>query len=217
MPTDARNNAGESARLFLAFPLSSPLRQYVRSLQGALRNAGVRGRWTRPENLHLTALFLGPQRLRLAPAFLEALRSRLAAVSAFDLPYNALAAFSTKPRLLFLRLADPEGRFAHVCNEVLDVAVREGLDPPANVLKKAPLPHITVVRFRNPHDARKIRTYIDPESKTIRLPALPLPPPEAQFLPCTSLHLYRSDITPDGPIYAHLGSVELAGPTDSPF
>ena len=46
-------------RLFLAIPLSDALKDSVLGLQSAFRAAGVRGRYTRPENLHLTLAFIG--------------------------------------------------------------------------------------------------------------------------------------------------------------
>ena len=46
-------------RLFIALPAPEHVRQALEETQAALKKAGVRGRFTPPENLHLTLAFLG--------------------------------------------------------------------------------------------------------------------------------------------------------------
>lgn len=48
-------------RLFIALPLDDPARAAVSAYQDGLRALGLRGSFTRPENLHLTLAFLGEQ------------------------------------------------------------------------------------------------------------------------------------------------------------
>ena len=48
-------------RLFIALPLPDSARRQASDYVAALRAAGVRGSFTRPENLHLTLAFLGEQ------------------------------------------------------------------------------------------------------------------------------------------------------------
>ena len=46
-------------RLFIALPVPEDVRRALTETQDALRKRGVRGRFTRPENLHMTLVFLG--------------------------------------------------------------------------------------------------------------------------------------------------------------
>ena len=46
-------------RLFLAIRLSEEMREALTSLQEDMRAAGVKGNYTKPENLHLTIAFIG--------------------------------------------------------------------------------------------------------------------------------------------------------------
>lgn len=46
-------------RLFIAIELSDPMKSALTEVQNALRRQGVRGNYTRRENLHLTLAFLG--------------------------------------------------------------------------------------------------------------------------------------------------------------
>lgn len=46
-------------RLFIAICLNDEMKSALRSMQTAMRSCGVRGNYTRPENLHLTLVFIG--------------------------------------------------------------------------------------------------------------------------------------------------------------
>lgn len=46
-------------RLFVAIELSGEMKKSLSDIQGQLRRLGVRGNYTRPENLHLTLAFIG--------------------------------------------------------------------------------------------------------------------------------------------------------------
>ena len=46
-------------RLFIAIRLSDDMRRALLAAQDALRKRGVRGNYTKPENLHLTLAFIG--------------------------------------------------------------------------------------------------------------------------------------------------------------
>ncbi len=46
-------------RLFVAIELSEEMKKSLEDIQGRLRRMGIRGNYTRPENLHLTLAYIG--------------------------------------------------------------------------------------------------------------------------------------------------------------
>ena len=76
-------------RLFFAVPFPAEVRTQLQAFQRQLREAGVSGNFTRPENLHLTLAFLGETpRLREAARVLAAVDDR-----AFPLTVAGLGRF----------------------------------------------------------------------------------------------------------------------------
>ena len=75
-------------RLFLAIRLAPPVKEALRTTLDTLKREG-KGRWTRPELLHLTVEFLGEQPSEAAA--LAALRS--VSVPSFSLTFSGLGRF----------------------------------------------------------------------------------------------------------------------------
>lgn len=67
----------ETYRAFIALTLPPPVRAHLAEVQNCLAGQGVRGRWVRPESMHLTLKFLGS----LLPEALPGLVSALAPVA----------------------------------------------------------------------------------------------------------------------------------------
>ncbi|MEA4823138.1 MAG: RNA 2',3'-cyclic phosphodiesterase [Clostridiaceae bacterium] len=80
-------------RLFLAIPLSDIMRDLLDNTIASLRRDGVRGNFTRPENLHITLHFLGEQ----PSAAVETLSNILLAAvcPAFPLTISGLGRFDS--------------------------------------------------------------------------------------------------------------------------
>ena len=121
-------------RLFIALPVTAELRQRLEEAQAALRRQGVRGRFTPPENLHMTLAFLGNAADPVPST--EALRS--VGLPRAALAFDRLTLFGDVSAALFRN------------NDALDryvAALRTALDE-AGVFydKNAFCPHVTLCR-----------------------------------------------------------------------
>jgi 2'-5' RNA ligase len=187
----------QTLRLFFAFALSDEIRAYAARLQGFLRREGVRGKWCAPENLHLTLLFVGdvePERLYLLQTTADACCRTW---SPLRLRTVGLESFRRNPRLVYLAFEQERcGAFSDWSRDLREtltaagVAIRPG--PEAS-------PHATLVRFRGGHETRTLRRLRSSDGTW----AVDLPEPEAneKGMVLTDLHLVRSELRPQGPVY----------------
>jgi 2'-5' RNA ligase len=74
-------------RLFTAINFDKETKEYLAGAAKLLQSAGVDGNYTRPENFHLTLIFLGEQ----PPARISAIRRAMEAAAANVTPFDLMA------------------------------------------------------------------------------------------------------------------------------
>jgi 2'-5' RNA ligase len=175
-------------RAFVALELDGRLREAIGELQARLRPRLGTIRLVRPEGIHLTLRFLGPT----SPAQLETLRPLLAAAAAACPPAEVriagLGTFPDRGRLcvLWLGLEAPPEVFE--LQRACERAAR------AAGFEREPRPfrgHLTLGRWRD------------------RAPLPDLPPADLGVTQLENLVLFRSDLKPDGAVYAPLAEFAL--------
>lgn len=164
-------------RLFIGLPVPSRVSQ---ALACAARATGLpKARWTPPENMHLTLVFLGEvaeERLPCIFRQLEALESPTLQIkfNAFDMfPRAGVLFASVEPAPVLLYLQYQVVARIHDCGFALD--------------ERPYHPHITVARFQGPARLTPHR--------------LVLPAELRRSFDVDRINLYRSHTTPEGPQY----------------
>ena len=166
-------------RLFIALPVTAELRRTLEETQTALRRQGVRGRFTPPENLHMTLAFLGNAE-DAAPA-IEALQSvRLPRAA---LTFDRLTLFGDVLVALFKR-NDALERYVTALRAALDEAGvpydRQAFRPHVTICRKTSLPCPDFRLFPAERPLRGVR------------------------LPVKETRLYSSDLSGETPRYTIL-------------
>lgn len=97
-------------RLFIALPVSEAIREGCRALQDKGREQGLSMRWCRPEQMHLTLVFLGKIDASRLNALEHMLRSIMARTASFGLEISGLGIFpkSGKPRVLWAGISEEQ-------------------------------------------------------------------------------------------------------------
>jgi RNA 2',3'-cyclic 3'-phosphodiesterase len=133
-------------RLFVAFDIPPDVRNRLSDATAPLKEM-VGGRWTPPENWHLTLKFLGPTYPRLVEWVKESCRVVAAAHAPFATSLEGVGAFPNerRARILWAGLSDPEGRAKGIAR-ALDEALAREFAPE----KRAFTPHLTLARFQPP-------------------------------------------------------------------
>lgn len=184
----------EMIRTFLALELpeglSDKLQQVLRRYsQSAL--AGVN--WVKPENLHLTMLFIGDVSEHMIKSMDDRLEELTQGVDAFRIRTEGLELFpSREPRLLWLKLSTAEQRIFQL-NKTLQREMKElGCEPDTKPLKL----HITLARLKSAM----------PEPIARELLQYPFDQKEECY---DSLCLFRSVLSPSGPKYSIINRYKL--------
>ena len=187
-------------RTFIALDIPSHLQQLILKKTEPLRNAlgASLVRWVAMENLHLTLKFLGDVSPANVERLSQVLRSEADLVRAFDMQVHGLGSFpsSKQPRVLFIKIQAPAALEA-LYRGIESACARLGYESESRDFS----PHLTIGRLRQNIPSagqQKIRmelanTVID-SLGTARV---------------DSVHLYKSELKPNGSVYTKLFSAPL--------
>lgn len=182
-------------RIFFALDLPDNLARELKGILGYLSRRSPGGiNWVAHQNLHLTVNFIGDVPEHLAGELATGIQSILQEFAAFEFQAEGLELFPAKnPRLLWLKLSGMEDMAHKLNRKVLSFARELGLKPDAKKLKL----HITLGRIKSPQSADFERSAIE------------YPISNKEILRWDSPTLYRSTLSPKGPIYKVLQQYKL--------
>jgi 2'-5' RNA ligase len=189
-------------RAFIAVDLPAEIQECLDHVVGTLKQdmGRVPIRWVAPQNIHLTLKFLGDVSLNNLEVLRELLRVEAAAQKPIVISIGGVGAYPKirSPRVIWVGVeAPPE----------LDILQR-GIDSHATRIGYAPdrrpfSPHLTlgrVSRNASPLEVRKIGDALTHQN--------------VGFLGVArirAVHLYRSDLRPDGAVYTRLFTAPFNG------
>jgi 2'-5' RNA ligase len=191
----------EQIRSFIAIELPGELKLAIARLQEQLKS-GSRApvRWVNPENTHLTLKFLGDISLAVVDDVKNALGDAVKGISAIHVGAEGLGVFpsGTRVQVVWVGLTGQLDKL-----KTLQQRIDKELTPLGFPAEKRPFsPHLTIARLRDratPNDRQDIGRLVGNTDFESNL----------DFLVRT-INLMKSQLTPEGPIYSKLGSVNLA-------
>lgn len=175
---------GKKLRLFVAFDIPPPhlnaLKDALRDLRGALDA----GRWTSPEQQHVTLKFIGWMDPERADDVRRVCAPVASAARRAELSLTELGAFPNlrRGRVLWIGIEDQTGLAARLAADLDAGLAPLGVEPE----ERAYTPHLTLARFKPPEDLRA--------AQEVALP--PLDP-----FPLAAITLFRSHLARAGPRY----------------
>ena len=180
-------------RTFIAITLPENIKSILSNTQDELKQVGADVKWVKPENIHLTLKFLG----EIEQELLEKIKGVLEEIAQKNMTFSAylskLGAFPKLryPRVIWISLGHDQ--------TIIDIAK----DLETRMLKigfpkesRAFTTHITLGRIRSGLKRNELIQKIEILNKNIS-------GPQAEFR-VTNLTLFKSTLTPQGPIYETL-------------
>jgi RNA 2',3'-cyclic 3'-phosphodiesterase len=184
-------------RLFAAVDLDDEARASIAAVQRRLRPAGGSGpRWVRPEQLHLTLVFIG----QVDDAKASDLSNAFAAASErppFEVTFAGLGAFPSHgaPRALWIGVRQGAADLSALHTEMAQRVARFGLPLEGRAFR----PHLTLARWKRsrPSDRRRVLEAMPPGERAI-----------ARIV-VEHVTLYQSRLSPAGSTYIPLARANL--------
>jgi len=186
-------------RAFIAVEIPLDIRQDIEHATSNLRRGtGSLIRWVAVENMHLTLKFLGDIPTANMEVLTQMIRAEADSFNCFDIHLTGIGSFPNpkRPRVIYIGIQAPAELEAF--QRQLESATRRlGY----NSEERAFAPHLTIGRVRQnipQDDQQKIRRAL--EASKIDSPGT---------AKVNSVHLYKSDLKPTGPVYTKLFSAHL--------
>jgi 2'-5' RNA ligase len=189
----------ERWRVFVAAPVTPPVRRVMQEVQNMLAPRRWPVRWVDPKLAHITLRFFGDVPRAALPALQHELEGIAAGHAALRLRTAGVGAFPspTRVRVLWLGLTGQVAQLAALARAAEELGEHERTDPRKRPFKA----HVTLGRLRDgadpPADFREATAALD-------LPVVDLP--------IDRIELIRSVLGPKGPTYTTVATVVLGAP-----
>jgi 2'-5' RNA ligase len=190
----------EKIRSFIAIELPEELKQALTRLQEELKSSGsLPVRWVEPKNIHLTLKFLGDIDVAITGKITVALEETVRGSPPFSIEVSGLGVFPNMNRIQIIWV----GLFGELEKlGQLQKRIEEALKPLGFPAEGRPFtPHLTLARVRDyarPDERQKLGEIISAASF------------EGKYkINVNTVHLIKSQLTREGPIYSKLGTVTL--------
>lgn len=156
-------------------------------------------RWVKPGAIHLTLVFLGDTPTVKLDAIQKVMTTAAAAVSPITFSAVGLGCFPNprRPRVVWVGIDEPAGQLRQL-KRALDQALEPLGFPPE---KRSFSPHLTLGRVNK----RAGRKQVQQLGQVIEKATLK----ELAQITVQDVHLIRSDLRPDGPLYTLLAKASL--------
>ena len=186
-------------RAFIAVELPLEIRQNIQHATSNLRrDTGSLIRWVAAENMHLTLKFLGDIPSANVEALTQMIHAQADSFNCFDIHLTGIGSFPSpkRPRVIYIGIHAPAALEAFQ-RQIESAARRLGY----TAEERAFAPHLTIGRVRQhvrADEQQRLRSALE-ESTIDSLGTARV----------NSVHLYKSDLKPNGPIYTKLYSANL--------
>ncbi len=184
-------------RLFIALPLSRQVQEQLGRLILPLKEKGGQVKWVEPKNIHLTVRFLGDTEQELVPAIAEQIDAVTSRFQPVETMIDRLGGFPNlnRPRVIWVGISEKTETLSEMAAQMEQGMRQLGFEPE----KKRFRSHLTLGRVRRPQGLDQLISFI----KDYKF--------EPILVELNRLCLFKSTLTPAGPIYEELHEKRLGG------
>lgn len=181
-------------RTFIAIELPKEIKEYLAGLQEQLKSAGADVKWVRPDNIHLTLKFLGEIDDKTIDIITKIMEDITKNKNTFYIRTGLIGAFPkiNFPRVIWVGINEGDAETKELSRDLEEKIAKIGI-PKEN---KPFSSHITIGRMRSPANQEKLVQYLGNMASNFGK--------GNQQFAVTKITLFRSTLTPKGPVYETL-------------
>ncbi|MBM3249284.1 MAG: RNA 2',3'-cyclic phosphodiesterase [Candidatus Omnitrophica bacterium] len=186
-------------RTFIAIELPEEIKGALSRLQEKLKAAGADVKWVEPENIHLTLKFLGERDDKRVEKIKELLDEACAGRKPFLMRLDKVGAFPSlnSPRVIWVSVREGDTEAKEIAADLEEKICRLGIPKEERPFQS----HITIARLRSPQNRQPLVQELK------KLEDKPLP--ENLGFTVKKITLFKSTLTPKGPVYESLKEANL--------
>ncbi len=183
-------------RLFIAVEITGEIRKKLAEFQDELKKVDADAGWVAPENLHITLKFIGYIDEEKIDAVTSIIKDSLTHIKPFDLRYAGVGTLPTEknPRVIFADVRDTGGVLVKIHERLDNQLVALGVGREGRKFN----PHLTLGRIKTRRNVRRLVESLNSYNGF-----------DFGSEHVTRVVLMKSDLSPGGPIYTKLQSVDL--------
>lgn len=185
-------------RTFIAIELPQEIKDFLAQLQAELKSTNADVKWVAPENIHLTLKFLGEIDDKQLEKVVQIINEAGKEKDKFQVSISSLGAFPKIdfPRVIWIGIESKDKQVKEIAKDLEEKIARIGIPRE----KRAFSSHITIGRVRSPLNRQEL--VLDLKNKA------DLSGQNLHFY-VTKITLFKSTLTPKGPIYEILKETSL--------
>jgi len=186
-------------RTFIAFELAQEIKNYLALIQEELKKSAADVKWVLPQNIHLTLKFIGEIDEELSEGITKIIEKIAGSQTPFSLSLASLGAFPkiNSPRVIWVGVDKGKVESEKIARALGEELEKIGI--PAEKRKFSS--HITIGRVRSMKNREKLTACLNELCAKEKVAK-----PQIQI---SKITLYKSTLTPKGPIYEILKEASL--------
>ncbi len=186
----------ETVRTFIALEFDTTIKETIERIQNQLKKTGCDVKWVKAKDVHLTLKFLGDVSHHKMDSIIKVIEATAASNHAYTIELTHLGAFPNllHPKVISLGIQSGKEETKKIVSSLEEQLEKIGFKKEHRDFD----PHVTIGRVRSAMNCFALMEAI----KKFGLPA-------RMNQGVTSLHLVKSTLTPQGPIYEPLAKAEL--------
>lgn len=186
-------------RTFIAIDLPREIKDALAHLQGELKNSQADIKWVESGNIHLTLKFLGERDAKLIEKIIRILEELSREEKCFQARISCLGAFPkiNFPKIIWVGIGQGDSETKRIVKELEEKIAKIGIPKEDRPFSS----HITIGRRRSSHNQDRLIRDLNNLQDTFGQKALEFP--------VTKITLFKSTLTPKGPVYEILKEANL--------